>query len=237
MELNSPVLSWTRKIMKGNIEGIIKANEDNFVLFTKRFGKVDVIHAHVGYPGGYIAMRLSKKFGVPYVITEHMAPFPFDSYRNKNGEIIHDLKSSFQNASAIIAVSYFLKKAIEDALIKKVIFVPNLVDESYFIPNYKGNNKECFTFIFIGGLIERKGIDVLINAFSIISDDKKIKLKIIGEGILENYYKAYSKQKGVDHKIEWTGFLNRRQVVEEIQQADSLILSSRNENLPMVLLE
>ena len=67
----------------GNIKGIIRANEKNLALAIENFGNIDVIHAHVSYPAGWIAMKLSEQYKIPYVITEHMSPFPFKMFLRK----------------------------------------------------------------------------------------------------------------------------------------------------------
>ena len=45
-EFYTPAYTWSRKLVKGNIRGIIKANEKNLQHFRDRVGNVDIIHAH-----------------------------------------------------------------------------------------------------------------------------------------------------------------------------------------------
>lgn len=42
-----------------------------FETYVARFGRPDVLHAHSLYPGGYLAAALSRRSGVPWVLTEH----------------------------------------------------------------------------------------------------------------------------------------------------------------------
>lgn len=74
-----PAFTWTKKVANGNLSNILKANDYNFRSFEKRFGKIQLIHAFVTFPGGYIAMKLAEKHKIPYVITEEMSPFKPDS--------------------------------------------------------------------------------------------------------------------------------------------------------------
>lgn len=237
VEYNTPSLTWTRKIANGNIIQIIKANEHNFKLFTQKFGKPDIIHAHVGYPAGYIAMHLSRKFSVPYIITEHMAPFPFDTFKKKDGTLIPAIDKSYRNSSAIIAVSEALKSALEKMSFKNVVYIPNMVNGLLFTPNNYKKSKGQFSFLFVGGLIDRKGVSTLLEAISLIDERENIGLTIVGEGVEENKYKVLAKKLSIDRTVTWTGILNRTEVIKKIQQCDTMILVSRQENLPMVLLE
>jgi len=68
-ELSIPHLTWTSRFLKGNIDSL--ANK------VTLDATPDIIHAHVAFPAGYLAMLLSQKLGVPYIITEHSGPFPF----------------------------------------------------------------------------------------------------------------------------------------------------------------
>src|SRR5690606_23274746 len=65
--------------------------------------------------------------------------------------------------------------------------------------------------------------------------DNDISLTIGGDGIGEHAYRESANELGL--KIRWAGFLDRGQVLKEMQRCDAFILPSRNENLPMVLLE
>jgi glycosyltransferase involved in cell wall biosynthesis len=106
--------------------------------------KIDIIHAHVSYPAGYIAYLLSKEFDIPYVITEHMSPFPFPEYI-KDKKVINELNISLYNASKIIAVSEDLKKDIEQYGFKNIEVIPNFIDETRYRVEDKIQNTK-FTF-------------------------------------------------------------------------------------------
>ena len=64
----------------------IAANEapHGCTLATAEAGPADVIHAHVGFPGGAVARALSAEHGIPYVVTEHMSPFPLPALLRKS---------------------------------------------------------------------------------------------------------------------------------------------------------
>src|SRR5689334_23308448 len=52
-----------------------RAAHAGFKKLLAEFGKPDVIHAHVVLPGGWSALKLSQRYSVPVVLTEHSGPF------------------------------------------------------------------------------------------------------------------------------------------------------------------
>ena len=83
-EIFNPALTWSDRLPFGGVSQLLAVNRKNLQLAIKTYGKVDLMHAHVSYPGGYIASVLSSEFGIPYVLTEHMSPFPFPSLMHQN---------------------------------------------------------------------------------------------------------------------------------------------------------
>ncbi len=126
IEFNQPALEWTARVLKGNIRSIIKANIDNFQKAQKRFSKIDIIHAHVSFPAGFVAMKLSEKFKIPYLVTEHMGPFPLSPFEN-NKKLMPLVIEPLKKANQVIAVSSFLQKELAKYNIQSIL-VPNLID-------------------------------------------------------------------------------------------------------------
>ncbi len=93
---------------------------------------IDLIHAHVTLPTGYLAYKLSKQFKNPYIVTEHASYF--DKFQNnKNFEVVRE------NALKYIAVSKFLQKQVIDTGRKDCVVIPNSIDTHKF----KHKEKTC----------------------------------------------------------------------------------------------
>jgi hypothetical protein len=80
VEFMTPALWWPERAFGGNRAALLDANRRNLERAIGRFGPVDILHAHVSYPAGWLAMKLSAETGIPYVLTEHMGPFPLPVY-------------------------------------------------------------------------------------------------------------------------------------------------------------
>lgn len=238
IEYFTPSYTWTRKLLGGNIKNIIEANLTNLEEFEHQFGKINIIHAHACHPGGYVAFSLSKKLGIPFIITEHMTPFPFKSYITKNG-VSNYILNPLKHASRIICVSNFLKKSILNHHLNNLIVINNFIDDNFFQSKISLDDpKEKITFLFVGRLVRQKGVDILLEAFHILNETySNLELRIGGSGEKEIEYRSLSARLGLDQKVTWLGDLSRQQVKTELESCVLFILPSRHENNPVVLLE
>jgi len=235
-EIYNPKILWTDKL-NGRTPRIFEANHENYEKALEIFKNIDVIHAHVSYPGGYAAMMLSKLYKKPFIITEHMGPFPFKEFLKK-GKLSDKVKLPLINASKIIAVSNSLADKIAYFGITRPIVIPNLVDESFFkIRDVPRKNKK-FTFFTLCGMYPQKGIIDLLKAIKKVSNiNSDVLFRIGGEGEKLKEYKKYSKELALDNKLEWLGSLSREDSLKEFQNSDAFILTSHHETFGVVLAE
>jgi glycosyltransferase involved in cell wall biosynthesis len=237
-------LGWTLKIFSGNIKGIIRANEINLALAGKHFGNIDIIHAHVSYPAGWIAMKLSEKYKIPYVITEHMSPFPFKQFLYPNGDLKKIVRQPLQNADAVIAVSPSLADCIQSFNLDRPIYIPNVVNEQFFIPSGRTDkHKNKYTFFTLGGMTPQKGIPDLVAAIRLFLDKlpqikgDKVEFVIGGSGEEAEKYQLLAEQAGVSRWIRWLGGISRDEVVYHMQHCDCFVLASYHETFGVVFAE
>lgn len=100
-----------------------------------------------------------------------------------------------------------------------------------------------FTFLFLGSIENRKGVDTLIRAFSLLPGDWQVQLKIVGrvaEGRNEHsleYYQSMAKHSGAGDKIEFHPAVTVDQISETIAACDVLILPSRFDGFGVVVSE
>ena len=232
----SPAFTWTWNFRKGNIQAIVKQNEANLLQFQKDVGKVDLIHAQVAFPAGYVALQLSKKFSVPYAITEHMSPFPL-KYFMRNGAMARRIMEPYIHSACNIAVSDGLRNKMTalSITVGKTIFNP--VDSVFFVSKPKLDPGQ-FTFFSLGRLVPQKGMDVLLKAFTkVLEGHPDILLKIGGDGQNLNDYQTLSGELGILDKVEWLGMLTRVQVREEMQHCQAFVLASQHESMGVVFAE
>jgi glycosyltransferase involved in cell wall biosynthesis len=103
-------------------------------------------------------------------------------------------------------------------------FVRNDIVESEMIGSNKKDSK--IEFIFIGQLINRKGLDYLLNAFSKLNNKEWV-LRIVGSGEKKDDYKAMVDRLGINDQVIFEGVLPNKNVFEYLKKSDYLILPSR----------
>lgn len=81
------------------------------------------------------------------------------------------------------------------------------------------------TVLFVGHLIERKGVHVLIQAFREL-EEQDLRLVIVGNGPYERVLRQIA---GADRRIIFRGYLEGVQKQEEFKQADVFVLPSLHE--------
>ncbi len=233
---HQPAPTWTRKVRNGNLNRLLRINEEHFEFFQNQVGTVNVIHAQATYPAALIAEYLSKKFNIPYFVSIRMSPFPFDEFLSKNGELKSWIRQPLENAKGLIAPSHSLKERLQRFGFTHVHVIPNPVDASFFKP-LEGHSPEKITSLTIGRMVPQKGIDMLIQAIAELDKDVRVAFRVGGDGPQFKSYKKLAKEKGVEDRITWLGGLSREQVRDEMQRCSFYVLPSRHETFGNVLLE
>ncbi len=103
-------------------------------------------------------------------------------------------------------------------------------------PELKG--KRCF--LFLGRLHEKKGCDLLIEAFAQVArEDSSLRLVIAGpdERGLRSSLSSRAERLGIAHAITWTGLLQGSLKIGAIAAAEVLVLPSHQENFGIVVAE
>lgn len=235
-----PVLQWS-DLLGGNLKGIIAVHWKNFLEAQKRFGSIDIIHAHVTYPAGWVAMKLSLQSGVPYAITEHMSPFPFSSTIPRlirNGKLTNWITEPLKLTHGIVAVSPSLANCIASFGFRHPQVIPNVVDERKFVLQTNIRTNQTFTFLTVSGMVEQKGIADLLKAIAlVIHEIGNVRFCFAGDGPLAKAYRCLAHNLGIDHAVRWLGSISRKDMPNLFQQCDAFVLTSHHETFGVVYAE
>lgn len=207
----------------------------------------DVILATFAYPHGYVARLLAEEKGVPYVVKVrgsdlHSLP-PRGARRRLSG-------AALQGAAAVVAVSGNLAKiAVElGADPAKVHVVLNGVDAASFSTVPRGEARARLglpvdgpVFLCVGHLLTVKGVDILVAAFEAITGMGTLsdgaRLLFAGAGPMRRWIERRQDRGGLRDVIRLLGHVSREEVALYMNAADMLVLPSRNEGCPNVVLE
>lgn len=234
-EIFNAKINWSGRLPFGGIRQLIEVNRRNFQLAQRRFGRIDLIHAHVSYPGGYIASLLSQEFGVPYVLTEHMGPFPFPSLLH-SGQPVPEIAQAFQQAAASIAVSPSLSQRVTSFGYPAPRVIPNMVDERAFTLGQPNSSKTVF--FTLCGISEQKGIDHLLEAIALWNPPANLfEFRIGGDGPQRAAYEAKAQSLGLADRVRWLGAVSRTQAPTLFTDCHIYVMPSRHETFGVVYAE
>lgn len=127
---------------------------------------------------------------------------------------------------------------------KSINVIHNPIDTDTIIrcTDNAGNpfDKNYINYVYVGRITRVKGVDILISAFEkVLEVNPQSRLYIIGKvDSTDAFYhslRASIRESEVENKIIFKGFASNPYIY--IKYADSLVLSSRNEGLPNVILE
>jgi glycosyltransferase involved in cell wall biosynthesis len=150
-------------------------------------------------------------------------------------------------AAGVVAVSqdlveHVLKLGVDA---QKVRLIYNGVDSTVFRPGSKDEARDQLEvagdvplLLFVGNLFPVKGPDVLLSAFAtLIAEGVSARLAVIGQGHLRGMLERQSVDLGIEKQTTFIGPLPQEQLARWYRAADLLVLPSRSEGVPNVLLE
>jgi glycosyltransferase involved in cell wall biosynthesis len=143
----------------------------------------------------------------------------------------------------------FISKYIQNELFKNhsrfkihnSALIYNPVDAAYF--NCKEESqKNNLNIVYLGAIIHRKGLALLLDAFSFVNSKRKDKiiLHVIGGNTEEEYKDIISKkisEFNLADDVIFHGWLKQDEIIEIFNSACVFVMPSYHENLPVSLIE
>lgn len=194
--------------------------------------RYDVIHCHFMVPGAPLAWLVSRRTGIPLVVTCHGSDVP--GHNPERFRVAHKLLLPawrfFARRCRIAAPSGYLR----DLIIRKcpeadVTVIPNGIDE-VFKPGVKEKR-----ILLAGRIVQSKGFQYAIEAFKGMPADWKI--DVVGDGLYLDELKELAGRMGV--AVTFHGWLDRSddRLKELFARSSIFVFPSEAENFPTVLLE
>lgn len=234
-EFFAPALFWSSALPYGGIKQLVAVNRVNFRAACRRFGRIDIMHAQVSYPGGFIAYLLAREFGVPYVLTEQMSPFPFPVHL-REGKPRNEIVLAFEGAAASIAISPSLAERVASFGLGKPCVIPNLVDERRFRAGKSASKR--LVFFTLGGLSDQKGIPDLLDAIALWNPSaEEVEFRIGGDGPKRREYGDRASRLGIADRVRWLGAVSRADAPRLFRECDVFVLPSKHETFGVVYAE
>lgn len=219
--------------------GWLKAGKQVWEKYCTINGKPDIIHAHNAVYAGILANKISSAENIPYLLTEHSS---FVARNLESESIQHKIEEAYQQAVSFFVVSDFLGRKIDELYPTKLNWevMPNVLDpaiEEAPMPTEK-TSPDVFFFIAVGSLIPLKRHKDLIDAFyKNFAGNEKVQLRIAGDGSLKSELQEQINTLHLGKQVELAGRLNRKEVLQLIDNSHCLVLCSEIETFGVVLIE
>ena len=202
----------------------------------------DIIH--VQGVSKYYSFPILEECSKPVVLTVHGIIHQeskswsglLGKYRGYVGRRLE--KNLLNRSKYLIAVSHYVKRTIAPMTNGEVTVIYNSLNEKFFLID---KNEVSNRILFVGGIEERKGLHVLIDAIAIVKKViPDIKLHIVGGVRKASYYRSLSTQivnLDLQESIIFRGHLSDSELMQEYSESTVLVLPSKEESLGVVLLE
>jgi glycosyltransferase involved in cell wall biosynthesis len=239
VEIERPALEWSL-LAGGNMRKIFRSHCANFVEAEEIHGRIDLIHAHVCSPAGWLSWQLALRFRRPFIITEHMGPFPFPSriFLKPDGSMTERLRAPFLASKKNVAVSPALARVMGSFGIPRLTVIPDVVDEERFVAGSSTRSDQDFVFFSLCHLVAEKGVDDLLNAARLaMAELPAMRLVIGGDGPMRENLEALAEHLKIADRVSWLGQVDPAAAPSFYRSCDAFILPSRGETFGVVYVE
>lgn len=213
---------------------------------TKRYDieKYTLIHAHSLFSNGYVAMKLNKKYGIPYIVAVrntdvntffkrmvHLRRMGIEILKNANGIIF--LSKSYRDE----VTEKYIPKEMKESIINKTSIIPNGIDD-FWMENKTIKINEPDTndlkLLYVGVVNKNKNILTIIKAIEHLKTQGIIaRLTVVGR---IDDYSIYDQFKNLDY-VDYVEPKPKNELLEIYHQNDIFVMPSFHESFGLVYAE
>jgi glycosyltransferase involved in cell wall biosynthesis len=195
-----------------------------------------------------VAIAAASRSHVPVVATVHapQSQASRDSTR-WTGHIVPWLtRPAYRRAGAVVAVSdgiaIDLRRDLPAAVASKVVTIRNPVLDDQFLVHAAAPvdhpwivEHDVPLLVFAGRLEPQKDVATLLEAVALVVRHRRVRLLVVGDGRLRGELEAHARRLGIADAIGFVGA--QPSAAPYLAAADVVVLTSRFEGLPTVLVE
>jgi glycosyltransferase involved in cell wall biosynthesis len=140
-----------------------------------------------------------------------------------------------KNADVVLVANERTRRALPSGVRGRVIeLVENGIDLDVWRGSSRGTESTVPRFVFIGRLVDWKGVDILIRSLERVPTAE---LEVIGDGSMLETWKSLANDLGVNDRIHFSGWLAQQECAARLRAAAALVLPSLYECGGAVVLE
>lgn len=195
--------------------------------------RYDVVEAHIAYPTGLIALPVARFVRGRLVLFAHGSDVMIIPGRSR----LHAQLAAFVYARAdlVVANSEFIRQELLRRFHpRRTVVISPGVAPAHFAATNEGPRGDVI--LYVGRLVDAKGVDILLEAFAELSLPPPWRLEIVGDGPMKTQLEAQARRLGVD--VCFLGALPPAMVRERMAHAAVVAVPSTwHEPLGLVPLE
>jgi colanic acid/amylovoran biosynthesis glycosyltransferase len=207
-----------------------------YAIKLKDYGTIDHIHAHHGYCGSWIAMVAARLLGAGFSLTLHGSDLLLRA---------DYLDVKLANCAFCLTVSEYNRQYILE-------FYPHINPEKVIVSRLGvevagrcpvvigGRRKSCATLTLsaVGRLHKVKDHAFLVRACAQLRDQGiNFECSIAGDGPERHRLESLIRKSDLQEQVTLLGHVAREQMDSLYDRADIVVLTSRSEGIPLVLME
>ena len=234
-------------VLKRNIFFKLRFNRKIRIILSDLESKINIkevgfVHAHFLFSDGAVAYKMKKKYDTPYNVSVRATDlhyfFPLMPHLRKLGNQIMEEANNvifINHAYKDIFKKRYLKLSFE-SILNKITVIPNAIHQRWFqtaVPEKK--IKDGVRLLYVGRIIRRKKLDVLIQAIKEMNatSNEKYTLEIVGNGEFLSKIKKIANDSVIFH----SEIRNAEQLKKIYNRCHIFIMPSVKETFGLVYIE
>lgn len=202
----------------------------------------DVVHVHWPLPHAIQGLAARWATGCPLVLSFHGVELtwaretpPFRSF----------LRQVIRRADAVTANSSYTIRMVRALHDRHVHLIPfgATVQVSQQPAASPRTPSDTFQLLFVGRLVERKGVHYLLDAVAHLRDSHRVFLRVVGDGPWRARLEGRCAELGIQDRVRFEGFVSSDELARRFSECDAFVLPAvtdskgDTEGLGVVLIE
>ena len=191
-----------------------------------RTGRFHVVHSFWPLPHGIMGLAARRAGNIPLVCTFFGVELRW--MRTQLPFFAPLMRTIIRHSAAITAISGHtaeeVRRLVPGAEIVNVPFGAAIAPDVQTQDVVVRNASEPFRLLFVGRLVERKGVAVLLRAIAESRGRQSVHLSIVGDGPLLGSLQSLAATLGIQDVVEFTGFVPAEDLSRRFSECDAFIL-------------